>query len=92
MRQRFYWDQEANDRGEPGWQPKRPVAARRCHIISDVMDGIRSMADGKWYDSKSRYRKEIRARGYIEVGNERLPRREFSPPSAVEDIERAWRE
>ncbi len=40
------------------------------YVQSDTMDPIRSMADGKMYDSKSRYRSDLRARGLIEVGNE----------------------
>jgi hypothetical protein len=44
-------------------------------IITDTIDPIRSMADGKMYDSKSMYRKELRARGCYEVGNDRIERR-----------------
>ena len=51
------------------------------YIQSDTMDPIRSMADGRMYDSKSRYRADIRARGLIEVGNE--------PPSLRETLEAA---
>lgn len=39
-------------------------------VISDTIDGFRSMADGQMYDSKSRYRADLRARGLIEVGND----------------------
>jgi hypothetical protein len=42
----------------------------RLHIIGDSADVV-SMADGKRYTSKSRYKAELRARGYEIVGNER---------------------
>lgn len=41
-------------------------------IISDTIEPFRSHADGKMYSSKSRYRADLRARGLIEVGNERM--------------------
>ena len=42
----------------------------RPMVISDTMNAIRCMADGKMYESKSRMAAEHKARGYIEVGNE----------------------
>lgn len=48
--------------------------ARSAHyVISDTIDGFRSMADGKMYDSKSRYATDLRARGLEIVGNEKAP-------------------
>lgn len=42
------------------------------NLISDVADKpFKSMADGKVYDSKSSYRKELKARGFQEVGNDK---------------------
>ena len=40
------------------------------NVISDIMGETRHMADGKYYTSKSEYRKATRAAGCIEVGNE----------------------
>ena len=40
------------------------------NVISDVMDHTRHMANGKYYDSKSEFRKATRAAGCVEVGNE----------------------
>lgn len=63
-------------------QPRPRVA-----IIGDQPErAFRSMADGKMYDSKSRYRAEVRARGLEEVGNDQIEIRRPEPPSAVEDI------
>jgi hypothetical protein len=39
-------------------------------VISDTMDAVRCMADGKMYDSKSRMSATHRAHGCVEVGNE----------------------
>ena len=39
-------------------------------VISDTMEHTRHMANGKYYDSKSEFRKATRAAGCVEVGNE----------------------
>lgn len=39
-------------------------------IIKDRMNPIKSMADGKTYESKSAYYKSLKAQGYEIVGNE----------------------
>lgn len=49
-------------------------------VISDTIDPFRSMADGLMYDSKSRYRRDLAARGLAEVGNDRIERRETPMP------------
>ncbi len=61
-------------------------------IISDTMDGMFHPANGKMYDSKSRFRDETRARGCIEVGNEvQVDRVDRSLPSGLrEEINRVW--
>lgn len=74
---------------------------RALHIINDDMigaadiNGLQSHADGKMYDSKSRYRAELRARGCIEVGNDpqanRIPDQPM-PGGWEMDIKRAWEE
>jgi hypothetical protein len=56
------------------------------NVISDNMDAIRSMADGKMYDSKSRYRRELRARGCYELGNDRIERRTVQAPPVRETL------
>jgi hypothetical protein len=42
----------------------------RFYVQSDSIAPFVSMADGKPYDSKSRYRADLRARGLTEVGND----------------------
>lgn len=40
------------------------------YVVSDNIEAFRSMADGKMYDSKSQYRRDLKARGMVELGNE----------------------
>lgn len=54
-------------------------------IISDGMAPIRSMADGRMYDSKSQYRRELKARNCVEVGNERVSRTTTAPQVSVRE-------
>lgn len=61
------------------------------YVVSDAMGGIhglKSMADGRIYDSKRKYRAELRAHGCEEVGNEQRPDtlRPFSDRTYVEDV------
>lgn len=39
-------------------------------VISDTHAPFRSMADGRIYDSKSAYRRTLKDRGLVEVGND----------------------
>jgi hypothetical protein len=72
----------------------------KIHVISDEMPPTRSMADGKWYTSKSAMRRSYRASGnpqglnYDEVGNDPARFREKPRPgpdrkAIHEAIERA---
>jgi len=61
------------------------------YVVSDAMNGIhglKSMADGRIYDSKRKYRAELRAHGCEEVGNEQRADtlRPFSDRTYVEDV------
>jgi len=59
-------------------------------ILSDTMSPIRSMADGKMYDSKSAYRNGVHAKGCRIVGNDRLDPPKAAPlPRAGHDIKKA---
>jgi len=40
------------------------------HLLRDAMPPVKSMLDGKLYDSKSRLRQTYRAAGVTEVGND----------------------
>lgn len=40
------------------------------YVVSDALPDLRSMADGKIYDSKSAMRREYKRRGLIELGND----------------------
>lgn len=58
--------------------PLHREPSRAPGYISDHMNPTQHMANGRFYDSKSEFRKATRAAGCIEVGNERL--KPFSPP------------
>ena len=55
--------------------PREVVTIQRgAQIIGDYIagpgDALKSMADGKMYDSKSAYRKSLKAQGLVELGND----------------------
>jgi hypothetical protein len=64
----------------------------RFYVISDTMAPIRSMADGRMHDSKSVYRRELKARGCIEIGNERVERRHTPLPPIRDDLRRTYQQ
>lgn len=61
-------------------------------VISDTMGPIRSMADGRMYDSKSRYRAELAAHGCREVGNDRQERRTTSLPPVRDTLRQVYQQ
>jgi hypothetical protein len=68
-RQVFVWrDGEVVDRATVG---ALHDAADAPMVRADGMDAIRSMADGKLYDSRSGYYASLKAQGREIVGNER---------------------
>lgn len=58
------------------------------HVISDSMDPIRSMANGAMFDSKSAYRRDLKSRGLVEVGNERVEQRRVEAPPVRDTLRR----
>lgn len=57
----------------------RPAPRSRV-AIHGVKQPFQSMADGRWYDDARTYAREVKARGFEIVGNERA-----TPVSAPED-------
>lgn len=60
------------------------------HVISDSIAPFRSMADGKMYDSKSQYRRELKARGCVELGSDQV---KFTPtplPPVRDALRQVW--
>lgn len=57
---------------EPDDDKRAVIGNQRIEInfISDRMNSLRHMADNKYYDSKSAFRKATKRAGCIEVGNE----------------------
>jgi|SRR5882672_1710482 len=71
--------------------PKHPTLGRAAYVISDSLGGqVRHMATGKYHDSKSEFRKDTKASGCVEVGNEPIRERKYIEPPRVEpEIKRA---
>lgn len=72
----------------PIWEGP-PPPRRAPMVISDNHAPFRSMADGRMYDSKSAYRRELKARGFEELGNDLPPHRDardFEPRGVEADI------
>jgi hypothetical protein len=62
----------------------------RFHVISDTIEPFRSMADNRIYDSKSRYRRDLKARGLVEVGNENITQRRVELPPVKAALKEAY--
>ena len=70
-RQRYTWID-----GE-GWVERPRSVEARMEIIRDETAEFLSMADGKTYQSKSRYRRSLKERGLVELGNDRPDRQPY---------------
>lgn len=70
----YHWVSEWPHNHVEGERERSPLAAPM--VISDTMEAVRSMADGKMYSSKAALRSTYRPSGnpdgisYIEVGND----------------------
>lgn len=63
-------------------------------VIADGMQPVKSMLDGKLYDSKATMRAHYRREGAIELGNEHLPMRKperLPKPQRMEKIATAMK-
>lgn len=97
MKRRYRWDYKTAKLVEIAPDAQAPQAQSH-YVIKDETEPFVSQADGRVYTSKSSYRKELKARGLIEVGNEKgylqsatkapnVPTREY-----VDTIKRSARE
>lgn len=62
---------------------KRAKTARGPIIITDEMPLTPHPCNGKHYSSKKFFRDETRARGCVEVGNEKLPPKQYTQHDSV---------
>lgn len=67
------------------YQPPKVSDLAAPMLVRDQIDPFQSMADGRLYDSKSAYRRTLKDRGLVELGND-APR--TSPPKPVKDTRR----
>lgn len=65
MRTTYVWDKEKQKLVE---KVKEDNYSKSIHLISDSMDPIKSMLDGRTYDSKSSLNRSYKERGYEETG------------------------
>lgn len=54
------------------------VSQSHHHVIVDSMNATQHPCDGKYYDSKSAFRRVTKAHGCVELGNDKIPRRKAS--------------
>ena len=59
-------------------------------LVRDFQDDVQSMADGRYYSSKSHWREHLRANGLVELGNDTPGGPETSPAISEEDIAQAY--
>lgn len=63
---------------------------KAAYVQSDCMgegvQGIQSMADGKRYDSKSAYRRSLKEKGLVELGND-APTKGRGPEASIDERE-----
>lgn len=69
--------------------PPLHASEQAFYVIADGMDAIRSMADGKMYDSRSRYYQSVKAAGCEVIGNDSVPRQRHEMPPVRADLKRA---
>lgn len=55
---------------KPEYVERRQSAYVQSDCMGEGVQGIKSMADGKLYDSKSAYRKSLKEKGLVELGND----------------------
>lgn len=60
-----------------------------AYVIADGMDPILNVQNGKMYDSRSRYYRDVRAAGCEVVGNDTVPRQRQEMPPVRGDLKRA---
>ena len=75
LRRRFVWFPDSGVTEVPADYAPEP----RQHIIRDHIDGFVSQADGREYDSKSQYRRALKAQGFVEMGNDRPNPQPYRP-------------
>lgn len=56
-------------------------------LMRDHIDPFQSMADGQFYDSKSAYRRTLKERGLVELGNDAPLQAPPPPPSKTNRTE-----
>lgn len=74
VRHLYIWDRATRKFIDLEDYRPQPTATNAPHVIDDSMPATVNHADGRTYESKSAFRKATRAAGYVEVGNDTLPK------------------
>lgn len=82
MRESFIWDKEAQDLvpAQEFYARKYEGVERGPMLIRDIQP-YRSVIDGSQITSRSTHRSHLRSNGCVEIGNEQLKPRAYTPPS-----------
>ena len=87
MRKRWVWDKDKQE-----LVPAEEYYSERVethYVQEDTMNPTFNHASGKTYDSKSEFRKAIKAAGCVEFGNEKIPEPKKAKPKGIrEDLAR----
>lgn len=102
MRGRYVYRPNHPQANENGMVPVEIAGPRHekestAFVISDTMQPVRNMLDGKFYDSKSKFRSTTRAYGCEEVGTDKSimqdrPERRIDMRGIEHDVKRAIQE
>lgn len=91
MTNRWIWDRSRQELVPAEEYCAQQTTQRSHFVISDTLDGVLNPADGKRYDSKSKYYRAVRDAGCEIIGNEPMtPKaRQYDPGPVAPDIKRA---
>jgi len=70
MRTRYFWDKEQNKFVPEGEYVRQSEGSH--NVIQDTCAPFVSHLDGKTYESKSAYRRTLKAAGMVEIGNDTI--------------------
>lgn len=67
----MYWNYElGSEEAEKAWAEKQAMQPKKAPDVIPDISGHISMADGKWIDSRSKHRENLKRNNCIEIGND----------------------
>ena len=86
---RLVWDPKT---GEWHKRERRVIGPGPGPMIMAGLNGVYSHADGQTYYSRREWNRHLNRHNMVELGEERLPNKEFEPPDPTQHIVRAFDE